>query len=146
MKAVPSFKIAGNTNPKTQHHVPESLNLHVNLVLSAFHNANCNTLFACTYLILGFLTFSIYTQKSFACCYLRNADASTFLFTCATWCIWHGLVTCIKRTLYSNCLISLLHNHRVLLNYHVVHVPSAALCRSDTWWNSLKVMYQNMLL
>ena len=97
--------------------------------------SDCNMLFACT---LGFLTFSLYTQKLFTCCYLRNTDASTFLFTCATWCVRYGLVTRIERTLHSNCLISLLHNHRVLLNYHMVHIPSAALCRSNTSWKDFE--------
>ena len=98
-------------------------------------NTDCNILFACT---LEFLTFSIHTQNLFTWCYLRNTYASTFLFTCATWCVWHGLVTRIKRTLHSNCLISLLHNHRVLLNYYMVHIPSTALCRSNASWKDLK--------
>jgi hypothetical protein len=82
--------------------------------------------------------FPLTHRKLFTCSYLRNTDASTFLFTRATWRIWYGLVACIECALHSYCLISLLHDDRVLLNYYVVHVPSTALCRSDTSWKIIK--------
>jgi hypothetical protein len=73
-----------------------------------------------------------FKSKLFFFPYLRNTDASTFLVTRATGCVRYRLVACIKRAFHTNCLICLLHNDRVLLNYHMVHIPSPALCKAKT--------------
>ena len=64
--------------------------------------------------------------------HLRYRDSSTFMISWSSArssvrCIGDSLVSRIKGTFNPNCLVRLLHDHWILLDHDVIHIPSPSL-------------------